>query len=75
MTDYDYDNPFFDNHVFSEKDLKRVGLDGDRVIKGCYYLHLLFYPMLHQTTSDGWHVLFKVDRTGRIFIFDMYEDK
>ncbi len=44
---FDKQNPFWDNHIFSKKDLERV------VFKWWHYPVLWFLPMKIQITDDG----------------------
>lgn len=59
------DNPFYNNYIFSKKDLLRA------VIKWWHYPSLILRTTYIQLTSDGYIVHFKTTADGRIFILKM----
>jgi len=62
-----YNNPFYDNHVFTIEDLERIKLTWfDKVL-------LIFKPMYHQF-GDGVEVRYKTDSLGRYYIFSIKEN-
>lgn len=62
------DNPFYDNHVFSLFDSKRV------TIKWWHYPFLIFLPTLVQI-NDGLVFYYKHDSHGRYFLMKVEEFK
>ena len=63
MADRETENPFFQNYLFSKKDLKRA------TIKKWQYPLLWFLPTYVQL-SDGYEVYYKLWQ-GRIFLMKM----
>ena len=65
MSSTKLDNPFYQNYLFSEEDIKRA------TIRSWHYPTLIFKPMYCQLTPDGYLARFKIDNAGRIYLFSM----
>ena len=70
LIDTQFDNPFYDNHVFNNKDMNRMKANWrDK-------LRFLFCPTLVQC-SEGYAVFFKINKWGEYLIikFEPYKIK
>jgi hypothetical protein len=63
MKTYEFENPFYHNYIFSERDKRRWKLNW------IYRLWMFFKPLYVQLTVDGYVAYFKCDSQGRYYLY------